>query len=156
MQTKTGNPIQLFELKYEDLTTSSEYWSRKLCNYIRVPCDLEMLVVDIDLKNKGSKSAGIRPPTLDILLRALTSSEISQVESLCEPGMERFGYNTVLAIPRVNNCIPEYNGVQEYYLSIKEKLKLVWLTLEQKGGVGSLIRRLRLFYIRSLIMRGWR
>ena len=153
METKTLYPKQLFELKYEDLTTSPEYWLRKLCKFIGVLYHSEMLAVDLNLKKKGYNFEGIRSPELDIFTRTLTSSEISQIESLCKSDMTRFGYNTISDLPKVKNSISVRNRIQESYLTIKQKLKLVWLILKRKDGVGILIRKLRLIRVRSLIMR---
>jgi hypothetical protein len=135
---ETGTPY--VEIRYEDLLTSPESTCRTLCEFLHVPFEPAMLVVDYAMDEFTPSQPGVsdthhfqsfEAQRIDNWRRFLEPAEVRLIESRCREGMELFGYAPTT--PRVNPV--EYYG---YYC-----------TERGRAEGKALRRRLRHYLIRS-------
>ncbi|HET9270521.1 MAG TPA: sulfotransferase [Vicinamibacterales bacterium] len=114
--TDSGTPY--IETRYEDLLMSPERTCRTLCDFLEIPFEPAMLVVDYAMDEFDPGKPGVsdkhhfrsfEAQRIDKWRQFLEPAEVKLIETRCREGMELFGYAPTA--PRVNPL--EYYG---YYL----------------------------------------
>ena len=135
---ETGTPYR--EMRYEDLLSSPESTCRGLCEFLHIPFEPAMLVIDHVMNDFDPDKPGeagqhhyqsFEAHRIDKWRQFLTPSEVKLIESRCREGMELFGYAP--SAPRVTPF--------EYYL--------YYLTERGRAESTTIRRRLRRYRMRS-------
>ena len=114
---ESGTPYM--EMRYEDLLTSPESTCRALCEFLHIPFEPDMLVVDYAMDEFNPDRPGeagahhyrsFEAQRIDKWRQFLAPAEVKLIETRCREGMALFGYTP--SAPRVNPV--EYYG---YYLT---------------------------------------
>ena len=114
---ESGTPY--LEMRYEDLLKSPESTCRGLCEFLNIPFEPAMLVVDYEMTEFNPDKPGeaaehhfrsFEAQRIDTWRQFLTPAEVKLIETQCREGMELFGYTPTT--PQVNPL--EYYG---YYLT---------------------------------------
>ena len=124
---REAHPERTFTIRYEDLVRKPEVESEKLFAFLEIPFSAEMLNPDQSSAETAAKSQywdnlskPIMSDNTNKFLNELSKKEIQQIESVCNPVMQHFGY------------VLEYEGQK----SAPGRLEQLWLS-----GKDRLLRR---------------
>jgi hypothetical protein len=155
-------PERVLELRYEDLTTSTEETLRRLCAFLGEdfaeamlrPEDVVQTYVPAGFQQHGQIAAGINTASVRAWERELSDTEVAAVERLGRRHLRRFGYvptgrGTLLSTVAVRSAAR--------HLVFRMVLPLTWwldrLT-DVPGPVGAVARRAwRRLRLRRLMFR---
>jgi hypothetical protein len=104
---ETGTPY--LEMRYEDLLTSPDSTCRRLCDFLQIPFEPAMLVVDYAMDEFNPDKPGeagthhfqsFEAQRIDKWRQFLEPAEVKLIETVCRDGMALFGYAP--SAPRVS------------------------------------------------------